>query len=246
MSRHPDTSRIALPADVALHTFVARTLREHGFKINSSKAPYPKTNGPTRTAALRSADPGRFGARVPSAVEEVTLRKSQSIRLYGGITGVTAVLMVPTLAACSSSSSGGGLTKAQASASAAASAAASRLGITTVPSLSPGVHGPNGDITAPASNAPTKTSPGGSVVFPNVSKADSEKFTRHLNKVAGVRAVTYYPQVDQLQVYFDKTATAASREKVSRYIEAHDPAAAGSPSQSPTTTSTASPSASAS
>jgi hypothetical protein len=187
----------------------------------------------------------RFGSRVRSAAEEVTLRKSQSNRTYQGIAGIAAVAMLPALAACSSSSSGG-LTKAEQSASAAASAAASRLGISPVPSLAPGGHGPNGDISSPVANPPSKTSPGGSEVFPNVSQANSAKFTRHLNKVKGVRAVTYYPQFDQLQVYFSKSATTAARERVHSYVITHDPAAAGSPSASPAATTSASPTASAS
>jgi hypothetical protein len=186
----------------------------------------------------------RSGARVRSAAEEVTLRKSQSYRTNQRIAGIAAILMIPALAACSSSSSGG-QSEAEQSASAAASAAASRLGISPIPSLAPGGHGPNGDITSPVANPPSKTSPGGSEVFPNVSQADSAKFTRHLNKVKGVRAVTYYPQFDQLQVYFSKSATTAARERVHRYVVTHDPAAAGSPSSSPSATTSASPSASA-
>lgn len=168
---------------------------------------------------------------------------------YRGRAGIAAaVLALPALAACSSSSSGGqSAAKARESASAAASAAASRLGVTPIPDLAPGGHGPNGDITAPVTNAPSKTSPGGSEVFPNVSSAQSKRFAKHLSKLAAVRTVTYYPQFDQLQVYFTDTASAADRKRVHDYVIKHDPDAAGSPNDASTTPATsASPTASAS
>lgn len=173
------------------------------------------------------------------------MRKSRSVRSYQGIAGVTAVLMVPALAACSGSSSDA-QSQAEASASARASALASKLGITIPPTLAPGGHGPNGDITAPASNAPSKTSPGGSVVFPNVNTQQARKIVARLIKFKFVRSAPYYPQFDQLQVYFTDTATSANRQRVYDYVIAQDPDAAGSPSASPTSTATARPSASAS
>jgi hypothetical protein len=154
--------------------------------------------------------------------------------------------MVPALTACSGSSSDG-QSKAEASAEASASAVASKLGITIPPTLAPGGHGPNGDITAPASNAPSKLSPGGDEIFPNITGgAELDKVRNHLVKFPGVRAVPYYPQYDQLQVYYDKNATSANRERVYRYVVKHYPAATASPSASPTATSTATATASAS
>jgi len=182
----------------------------------------------------------RVCTRVRSAAEEATLRKSQSFRSYQGIAALSAALMVPALAACSSSSSPAEKqAKAAASAESRASSIASRLGVTPIPSLAPGGHGPNGDITAPATNAPSKTSPGGSVVFPNVDSKQARTLVARLSKFKFVRSAPYYPQFDQLQVYFDKGATAADRDKVHTYVVRHVPDAAG-------TTTSASPTASAS
>jgi hypothetical protein len=148
--------------------------------------------------------------------------------------------MVPALAACSGSSTDQ-QAKAEASANARASAIASKLGITIPPSLAPGGHGPNGDITAPASNPPNKLSPGGDEVFPNIPGGkELDKVRNHLSKFPGVRTVTYYPQYDQLQVYYSTKATNANRDRVYRYVVKHYPAATASPSASPTATSTAS------
>ncbi|HVV74972.1 MAG TPA: hypothetical protein VHC43_02975 [Mycobacteriales bacterium] len=171
--------------------------------------------------------------------------ETHAIRPYRATAGlaVVALAAVPALAACSSSSSSG---KPVSKAEASASAIASKLGVTPIPSLAPGGHGPNGDISAPASNAPSKTSPGGSEVFPNVTSKERDKIGTHLTKLPGVQTVTYYPQFRQLQIYFTSTATAADRAKVYRYVTKHVPAAAGSPSASPAATASASPTASTS
>lgn len=183
-------------------------------------------------------------ARVRSAAVSAKWDNRSHSRSARGIAGVVlaAAVAVPVLAACSSSSSPA--TKAAASASARASALASKYGITPIPDLAPGAHGPNGDITAPASNAPSQTSPGGSEVFPNVSAAQDKQLSKHLSKMHGVQNATYYPQFKQLQVYYTKTATSADRTRVYRYVVGHDPAAAGSPSASPTATATPTSSAS--
>ncbi|HWC33777.1 MAG TPA: hypothetical protein VG650_03005 [Mycobacteriales bacterium] len=163
--------------------------------------------------------------------------------MYRGKLGVLAasVAALPVLAGCSSSSSGG-----QTAAEASANARASALGITPIPSLAAGAHGPNGDITAPASNPPSKTSPGGSEVFPHITDGKRlDRLRNHLSKFAGVQTVTYYPQFKQLQVYYAKTATSADRARVYDYVTLHYPAATGSPSASPDATSPT-PSASAS
>jgi hypothetical protein len=151
--------------------------------------------------------------------------------------------MIPLLAGCSGSSSSG--STPQSSAEASANARASSLGISPIPGLSAGGHGPNGDITTPVSNSPSKTSPGGSVVFPNVSGKEADRVYNHLLKMPGVRSVPYYPQFDQLQVYFDKGATAADRTAVHDYVVQHIPDAAGT-TTSASPTATASPNASAS
>jgi hypothetical protein len=65
-----------------------------------------------------------------------------------------------------------------------------------------------------------------------------------LSAMPGVRAVTYYPQFKQLEVYFTAKASTADRQRVHQYVVAHDPAAAGaSGSAAPSPAATPSPSA---
>lgn len=144
------------------------------------------------------------------------------------------------LAGCSGSSSSGG--------SGSPSASARPTETIGGPFLtSPGAVGPNGHITAPASNAPSRTSPGGSEVFPHVSNAERKRLTTPLLKFAGVRTVTYYPQFRQLQIYYKAGTTSAERDAVYRYVVAHVPATVPSAASStPAATSTAAPTPSAS
>jgi hypothetical protein len=128
-----------------------------------------------------------------------------------------------SLGGCSSSSSAG------------SAGSPSGIGTPTFHATAPGVYGPNGNITAPATNAPSSGSPGGSVVFPHVSAKQRPMLANHLAKFPGVRTVTYYPQFHQLQVFYFADATSTDRQRVYRYVTSHDPAAAGatSPSSSP-------------
>jgi hypothetical protein len=129
------------------------------------------------------------------------------------------------LTACSSSSSGGS--------GGSDGNASSPAPVVT----SPGAYGPNGKITKPAYNPPSSTSPGGSTVYPKISKQDRKKIANHVIKMPGVRTVTYYPQFKQIQVYFKAGTPSEQRQAVYRYITAHAPAAAGSPAPSATATS---------
>jgi hypothetical protein len=135
---------------------------------------------------------------------------------------------VATLGACSGSSSSGGSPSASPTSSAQ---------IGGPPLATAGAAGPNGKITAPVSNPPRPGVPGGSEVFPHVTQSAYRHLINPMKKLAGVRAVTYYPQFNQLQVYFDKGVTGAQRQAAYDYVAQHDPAAA------PATTS-ASPAAS--
>lgn len=81
--------------------------------------------------------------------------------------------------------------------------------------------GPNGFITAPASNPPSSGVPGGSEVFPHIdTKLDKQLYPKLL-KMAGVRSVAYYPDFNQLQVYYATDATADERQAVYTYVTSH-------------------------
>src|SRR5689334_4792159 len=55
--------------------------------------------------------------------------------------------------------------------------------------------GPNGYITAPASNPPASGVPGGSEVFPHISQQLDKQLFDHVSKMSGVERITYYPQL---------------------------------------------------
>jgi hypothetical protein len=142
----------------------------------------------------------------------------------GAPCAVLLALATTLLAGCSGSSSGG-----TAAAPEGTAASSSPLPGATVP----GVHGPNGDITAPASNPPSSTSPGGSTVFPKISARQRTPIDNHLVTMPGVRTVAWYPQFQQIEVYYKAGTTSSERQAVYDYIAAHDPAAAPSPRPTP-------------
>lgn len=78
--------------------------------------------------------------------------------------------------------------------------------------------GPDGVITAPASNPPSSGVPGGSEVFPKVDPKLYRQIVAHVLAMPGVAHCAYYPQLMELQVYYDADASSSDRDAVYSYI----------------------------
>ncbi|HWA67307.1 MAG TPA: hypothetical protein VG899_13180 [Mycobacteriales bacterium] len=81
--------------------------------------------------------------------------------------------------------------------------------------------GPNGVITAPASNPPSSGVPGGSETFPHVDTQTDRRILDHVLAMPGVAHAAYYPQFKQFQVYYTPSATSADRQAVYDYVTSH-------------------------
>lgn len=122
-------------------------------------------------------------------------------------------MLAGLLAGCSGSSSTGG------SAAPGDSGTTGVIGSSTHAATSTGPQtGPNGSITAPVSNPPSKGSTGGSEIFPKISKGRYEHLVPKLDKQAGVRSTAYYPQSRELQVYFKPNTSSSQRQAVIRTV----------------------------
>jgi hypothetical protein len=175
---------------------------------------------PTGRPALSTAPQRAATSLGPTVRDEepyMPSRRAQRRRTIAA--SVTGACLLAGVTACSGSSSPSNASSSSSAAATANASGAQPPASTKTPAPRPA--GPNGVITAPASNPPSSGVPGGSETFPHIDTALDKYLAPHLLAMDGVQHIAYYPQPDQLQVYYDADATDADREAVYSYITSH-------------------------